>query len=77
MNRLRCFLIAAIVALSSATFALGGIIQTPGKSGDIQAPGKSEPLPPSPASASATSSTTDAWQDLTTVMLRELLVTIY
>ena len=89
MNRLRCFLIAAIVLLSSATFALGGDIQGPGKSGIIQGPGKSEPPPPPPASISATGSTADgmtapstkaiqiASQDLATIMLRELLLTIF
>jgi hypothetical protein len=81
MDRLRRFLFAAIVVISSATCALGGEIQTPGKS---------EAPPPPPASALETNSTTDgmtappsteaiqiAWQDLTTVMLRELLLTIY
>ena len=80
MNRLRCVLFAAIVVLSSSTLALGGEIQTPGKS---------EPPPPPPASASTTDSTMDgmtapstglnqiAWQELATAMLRELLLTIY
>ena len=80
MKILRCFLFAAIVVISSATIALGG---------DIQGPGKSEPPPPPPMSASATDLTTDgmvapstetiqiAWQDLATAMLRELLLTIY
>ena len=80
MNRLRCFLFAAILVLSGATFALGG---------DIQGPGKSDPPPPSPASASAPDSTMDdmtapsrdaiqiAWQDLATAMLRELMLSIY
>jgi hypothetical protein len=89
MNRLRCFLIAAIVLISSATFALGGEIQAPGKNGIIQGPGKSEPPPPPPASASATDSTIDgmptpsteaiqiASQDLATIMLRELLLIIF
>ena len=79
MNRLRCLLFAAIVVISSATFALGG---------DIQGPGKSATPPPPPMSASATDLTTDgmiapsmetiqiAWQDLATAMLRELLLTI-
>jgi hypothetical protein len=78
MNRLRCFLFAAIVVISSATLALGGEMQTPGKS-----------EPPSPP-ASTTESTTDgvtaststaetqiAWQDLTTKVLLEILLTIY
>ena len=80
MNRLRCFLFAATVVISSATFALGG---------DIQGPGKSATPPPPPMSASATDLATDgmiapstetiqiAWQDLATAMLRELLLTIY
>jgi hypothetical protein len=81
MNRLRCFLFAAIVVISSATLALGG---------EMQFPGKSDPPPPPPASASAIDPTTHgitmptsteetqiAWQDLATAMLRELLFTIY
>ena len=79
MNRLRCFLLVAIVVISSATLASGG---------EIQFPGKSEPSPsPTPASATAsttggmtTSSTEEmqiAWQDLATAVLRELLLTIY
>jgi hypothetical protein len=74
MNKLRCFLFAAIVVISSATFALGG---------EIQGPGKSEPPPP--ASASTTESATDgmtaptssgksqiAWLDLVTRLIGEL-----
>ena len=76
MNKLRCFLFAAIMVLLSATFALGG---------DIQFPGKSEPPPPPSASTSAIDSTTDgtteptssgesqiAWLDLVTRMIGEL-----
>ena len=74
MNKLRCFLFAAIVVIASATFALGG---------DIQAPGKSEPPPTPPASASesATDGMTEptssgesqiAWLDLATRMIGEL-----
>jgi hypothetical protein len=79
MNRLRSILFAAIVVIYSSTLALGGIMQTPGKS---------EPPPPPPASASATESTTDGrtlptneiqitWQDLTTETLLEILLIIY
>jgi hypothetical protein len=80
MNRLRCFLFATVVLISSATFALGG---------DIQGPGKSDPPPPPPASTSTTASIKDdmialaternqiAWQDWATAMLRDLLLTIY
>ena len=81
MNRLRCFLFATIVAISCATFTLGGIIQTPGKS---------DPPPPPPVPASATDTTTDgmtvptsteaiqiASQNLATAMLMELVLTIF
>jgi hypothetical protein len=81
MNKFRCFLFVALTVLFSATFALGG---------DIQAPGKSEQPPPPSASASTTDSITDGmiappsleeiqvgWYDLTTTMLRELLLAIY
>ncbi len=80
MNRLRCFLFAAIVVISSSTLALGGVIQFPGKS---------DPPPPPPESASTTESATDgmtapsteaigiAWQDLATATLSDLLLTIY
>jgi hypothetical protein len=76
MNRLRCFLFAAVVMICSATFALGG---------DIQGPGKSDPPPPPPASMLITEPTTPmssndteiVWQDLTTKMLLEILLTIY
>ncbi len=76
MNTLRCFLFA-IVVISSSTLALGG---------DMQAPGKSEPPPP----ASSTEPTTDritaststeeiqiAWQDLSILLLRDILLSIY
>ncbi len=81
MNRLRCFLFAAIAVLFNATFALGG---------EIQFPGRSDPPATPPASALATDSTSDgmtaptstreiqiAGQDLTTTMLRKLLLTIF
>lgn len=76
MNRLRCFLFAATVVISSATLALGG---------DMQMPGKSDPAPT--PTALITMSTSDgltqpasteiqfAWQDATTIFL-ELLLTI-
>ena len=78
MNKLRCFLFAAIVVISSSTLALGG---------DIQAPGKSDPLPtPTPTATSSTSdglrqptSTDEAqivWQDATTLLV-DILLTIF
>lgn len=67
MNTLRCFLFATTLVISSSTLALGG---------DMQGPGKSDPPPPPPASALSTE-TQIAWQDLTTKMLLEILLTIY
>ena len=80
MNRLRCFLIAATVVISSATLALGGIIQTPGKS---------DPAPTPTPNVLLTTSTTDSvtqptsteetqivWPDATTI-LGEILLTIF
>jgi hypothetical protein len=80
MNRFRCLLLGAIVVISSSMFALGGEMQTPGKS---------EPSPsPTPASASTTKSTMNdtpltttegiqiVWRDAST-MLVEILLTIF
>ena len=80
MNRLRCFLFAAIVVTSSATFALGG---------DIQTPGKSDPAPtPTPTSLTTTSTNYGLtqptsvkavqilWQDAN-IMLVKILLTIF
>ena len=80
MNRLRCFLFAAIVVISSSTLALGG---------DMQAPGKSDPIPTPTPTALTTASTSDGltqptsteeiqivWQDATTLLV-EILLTIF
>jgi len=80
MNTLRCSLFAAIVVISSATLALGG---------DIQMPGKSDPIPTPTPTALTTASTGDGltqptsteevqivWPDATT-MLVEILLTIF
>ena len=81
MNRLRCFVLGAIVVISSSMPALGG---------EMQVPGKSDPAPtPTPAvSALTTASTTDGatqpstekiqivWQDPTTLLV-EILLTIF
>lgn len=76
MNRLRCFLFAAIVVISSSMLALGG---------DIQAPGKSDPAPTPTPSASTTPTDGDLtepasteelqieWQDATTFLVKILL----
>ena len=81
MNRLRCFLFAATVVISSATLALGG---------DMQTPGKSDPTPTPTPTALTTASTRDSltqptsteetqivWQDATTAMLVEILLTVF
>jgi hypothetical protein len=78
MNRLRCFLFAAIVVISSTTLGLGG---------EMQAPGKSNVTPtPTPTALTATSddltqptSTEEiqiVWQDATTILV-EILLTIF
>ena len=79
MNRLRCFLFATIVVISSSMFALGG---------DIQGPGKSDPSPTPTPTALTTASTSDGltqptsteeiqivWQDAVTVLVEILLTT--
>jgi hypothetical protein len=80
MNKLRCFLFAAIVVISSSMLALGG---------EMQAPGKSEPAPTPTPTALTITSTNDGvtqptsaeqdqivWQDAAT-MLVEILLTIF
>lgn len=77
MNTIRSFFLATIVVIFSATFALAG---------DIQGPGKSDPTPsPTPTTLTNTS-TSDGqptseemqieWQHATT-MLVEILLTIF
>lgn len=80
MNKLRCFLFAAIVVISSSMFAFGGEMQTPGKS---------DPAPTPTPTALTTASTSDGltqptsteqnqivWQDATTLLV-EILLTIF
>ena len=79
MNRLQCSLFAAILVISSTTLALGG---------EIQMPGKSDPVPTPTPTALTTTSTSDGltqptsteqvqivWQDAT--ILVEVLRTIF
>lgn len=81
MNRLRCLLFAAIVAISNSTLAFGG---------DMQFPGHNGPPPPPPVPATSTESTKDGvtaptqadeiqieLQDLATALLSQILLTIY
>ena len=80
MNKLRCFLFVATVVISSATFAVGG---------DMQMPGKSDPTPTPTPTALLTTSTSDGMtqptsteeiqfvlQDATTRFV-ELLLTVF
>ena len=80
MKRLRCFLLATIVVISTSMLAMAG---------EMQAPGKSDPAPtPTPATLTTTS-TSDGlkqptsteeiqivWQDATTLFV-EILLTIF
>jgi hypothetical protein len=76
MNKLRCFLFAAMLVISSSMLALGG---------EMQAPGKSAPAP-TPTPTALTASTSDGltqptsteeiqivWQDATTMLVQILL----
>jgi len=80
MNKLRCFLFAATLVISAATFASGG---------EIQMPGKSDPSPTPTPNALTTTSTSDGlteptstqdgqivWQDTATLLV-EILLTIF
>ena len=78
MNTIRSFFLATIVIASSATFALAGV---------IQGPGKSDPTPtPTPIINTSTSdglrqptSTEEMqieWQNATTILV-EILLTIF
>lgn len=51
MNTIRCLFLGAIVVISSATFALGG---------EIQGPGKSDPTPTPIPTALTVASTSDS-----------------
>jgi hypothetical protein len=80
MNKFRCFLFAATLVISAATFA---------SAGEIQQPGKSDPAPTPTPNALTTASTNDGltepastenvqivWQDATTFLV-EILLTIF
>jgi hypothetical protein len=81
MKTIRYFFLGAIVLISSATFALGG---------DIQFPGKSDPTPTPAVSTFTTTLTTDGatqpaltketqigWQGNAATILAEILLTIF
>ena len=79
MNKLRCFLFATLLVISSSILAFGG---------EIQGPGKSDPAPTPTPTALTTTSTSDGltqptsteeiqivWQDAR--MLVEILLAIF
>jgi hypothetical protein len=81
MNTIRCLFLGAIIVISSATFAVGG---------DIQGPGKSDPtLTRTPTALTAASRSDNliqptsteeiqiGLQDDATTMLVEILLTIF
>ena len=80
MNKLRCYLFAAIVVISTATLGSGGVIQGPGKSDPTPTPTPSslttestDGLNPQPTS---TGEVQTIWQDATTMMV-EILLTVF
>ena len=77
MNRLRSALFATIVVISSATFALGGAIQMPGRSEPPPPPTALTTTPTSGGLAQPTSTEEIqiVWPDAT--MLVEFLLTIF
>ena len=80
MNRLRCFLFAAVVLLSSTTFALGGEMQAPGKSDSTPTPTPSAMTTAStnhgPTQPKSTEGIQIVWQNPTTLLVEILLAII-
>ena len=78
MNRLRCFLFAAIVVISSATFALGGEMQAPGKSDSTPTPAAMTTASTNygPTQPKSTEGIQIVWQDPTTLLV-EILLAIF
>jgi hypothetical protein len=79
MNRLRCLLFAAIVVISSATFALGGEIQGPGIAAPAPSPTPNA-LMTAPTDGLTPASTEEiqiGWQDEATAFLVQVLLTIF
>lgn len=76
MNNLRSFLFAAIVVISSATLASGGVIQGPAKSDPIPAPTPTALVTEGLTQPTSTEGVQLVWQDVST-MLVEILLRIY
>jgi len=80
MNKLRCYVFAAILVISGATFVSGGEIQTPGKSDPAPTPTPTA-LTTAPTSDGLTQPTSTEqneilWQETTTLLV-EILLTIF
>lgn len=80
MNRVRCFLFAAIVVISTATLGLGGVIQGPGKSDPTPTPTPNALTTESSGGLNPQSTSTEGvqfvWQDATSMMV-EILLTVF
>ena len=79
MNTIRCFFLGAIVVISSAMLALGGEMQTPGKSDPAPAPTPTALTTTTSDDLTQPTSTEEIhirWQD-DTMMLMQLLLTIF
>ena len=80
MNRLRCLLFAAIVVISSATFALGGEIQGPGIAAPTPTPTPNALMTAPTDGLTQPASTEEIqsnWQDEATAILVQILLTIF
>jgi hypothetical protein len=80
MNTIRCFLLGAIVVISSSMLALGGEMQVPGRSDPAATPTPAALTSASPTNAPTKPTSSEEiqieWQDATT-MLMEILLTIF
>ena len=80
MNKLRCFVFAATLVISGATFASGGEIQTPGKSDPAPTPTPNVLTTTSRSDGSTGPTSTEqeqiVWQDVPPLLV-EILLTIF
>ena len=79
MKTLRCLFLGVIVAISSATFALGGEIQQPGKSAPTPTPTPTVLITASTTNGATQPTSTEiqiVWPDATTMFV-EILFTIF
>ena len=79
MNRIRCLLFAAIVVISSATFALGGEIQGPGIAAPTPTPTPNALMTAPTDGLTQPASTEEiqiGWQDEAAILV-QILLTIF